>query len=93
MLSLDAQEDKMRDLEKKRRYVKYLFEDFTKEAKYAEIEATKKIQKELTQIVKKIGQKEGYLLILEKGFPGFLYSDDSIDITDQVIETYDKTKQ
>jgi outer membrane protein len=93
MLSLDAQEDKKRELEKKRRYYKYIFEDLQQEMKDSEAEATSDIGKELEKIVKKIAEKEGYTLILEKRTLGLIYFSDAIDITDRVVETYDATKQ
>jgi outer membrane protein len=89
MLSLDAQEDKKRELEKKRRYYKYIFEDLSTEMKEAEAEATSDIGKELETIVKKIAEKEGYTLILEKRTLGLIYFSDVIDITDRVVEAYD----
>ena len=93
MLSLDAQEDKKRELEKKRRYYKYLYEDLSQEMKDAEIEATKKVGKELEKIVMELGKKEGYTLILEKRTVGLIYFEDSIDITDKVTKLYDVMKQ
>jgi len=93
MLSLDAQEDKKRALEKQRRYYKYLYEDLAQEMKDSEIEATKRVGKELEKVVDAIGKKEGYILILEKRTVGLIYYDDSIDITTQVTQAYDKMKK
>ncbi|MBW1888283.1 MAG: OmpH family outer membrane protein, partial [Deltaproteobacteria bacterium] len=87
------QEDKKRALDKQRRYYKYIYEDLSQEMKNSEIEATKKVGKELEKIVTKIGKEEGYIIILEKRTVGLIYYDDSIDITNQVIQTYDKMKQ
>ena len=92
MLSFDAKEDKKRELEKKSRYYKYLYDDYTQEMKYAEKEATQKIGKELGDIVKKIGEKQGYVLIIKKRSAGLIYFDDAIDITDLVVKEYDKAK-
>jgi len=93
MLSLDAKEDKRRPLDKKRRYYKYLYEDLAQEMKSAEVEATRRIGKELEKIVKKIGEGEGYTLILEKRTLGLIYYNDTIDITDRVTKAYDRMKQ
>jgi outer membrane protein len=93
MLSLDAQEDKKRELEKKRRYVKYLYDDYTQEMKDTETEAIKKIMKELEKVVEKIGEKENYTAILEKRTLGLVYFNKAIDLTDRVIEAYDKMYQ
>ena len=93
MLSLDAQEGKQRELEKKRRYYKYLLEDLTQEMKDTENEAIRKIMKELGQIVEKIGEQEGYTVILEKRTMGLIYYNKAVDITDRVIDAYDKMYQ
>jgi outer membrane protein len=92
MLSLDAQEDKKRELEKKRRYYKYLVEDLTDEMKDTEAEATRQIGKELEKVVQKIAEKEAYTVILEKRTLGLVYYNDAIDITDRVVEAYDALK-
>ncbi|MBW1721288.1 MAG: OmpH family outer membrane protein [Deltaproteobacteria bacterium] len=90
MLSLDAQEDKRLELDKKRRYVKYLYEDFTMEMKVLDREATKKVMRNLEKIVKRIGKNGGYSLIIEKRTPGLMYFDQALDITDQVVKIYDR---
>lgn len=91
MLSLDAQEDKKLELEKKRLYYKYLYEDFTFEMKAADAETTRVIGRALEKIVSEIGKKEGFTIIFEKRALGLLYFDEKIDITDRVIEAYDKS--
>ena len=93
MLSLDAKEDKKRELERKKRHFKYLYEDYTQEMKDAEKEATKRVGKELEKIVQKIAAEKGYILIFERRTIGLIYFDDAIDITDQVTKAYDKTQQ
>ena len=92
MLSLDAQEDKKKELEKKRRYYKFLYDEFTQEMKDTEVEAIKKIMQELEKVVSKIAEKEGYTLILERRILGLIYFNDAIDITDRVTEAYDKSR-
>lgn len=93
MLSLDAKEDKQKELEKKRRHYKYLYEEYTQEMKDAELEIRKKVGKELEKVVEKIGQKEGYLIILEKRTIGLIYYGDALDMTEQVIKAYDQMNQ
>lgn len=93
MLSLDAQEDKKRELEKKRRHFKFLQDEFNQEVKDTEIETIRKIMKELEGIVEKIGEKEGYTLIVEKRTVGLVYTNPAVDITAQVTEAYDKIKR
>lgn len=92
MLSLDAKEDKQKELVKKRRHYKYLADEFTREMKEAEIEATKKFGNEVRKVTEKIGKRKGYTLILGKRTMGLIYYDEKIDITNEVIKAYDKTK-
>jgi outer membrane protein len=90
MLSLDAQEDKKRELEKRQRHFKFMYDDFTQEMKETEMDALKKVMKELEKIVEKMGEKEGYTIILERRTVGLLYFNNTIDLTDRVTEVYDK---
>ena len=93
MLSLDAQTGKQVELEKKRRYYKYLYEDFSIEMKNIEKNAKAKIGKELNDILKKIADDQGFSIIFERRTLGLLFYDDSIDITDLVVKTYDGMKK
>ncbi len=49
-----------------------------------------KMQKNVFDIVDKIGKKEGYLLVIEKKTAGVIYNPASIDITEKVIKVYNK---
>jgi outer membrane protein len=93
MLSLDAQDDKRSELEKKRRYYKYLYEDLSEQMKDAEREATRRVLTELEDVVKAIADREGFTLILERNSPGMIHVDDAINITGKVIEAYDRSRQ
>lgn len=92
VLKLEAKEDKNRELAKQKRYYKFLLEEFKVAVKEAEIEATKRVSRELENLVQEIADKEGYTLIFEKRTIGLIYYDDSLDITDQVIKAYDELK-
>ncbi len=91
MLSLDAKEDRRKELAKRSRHYKYLENELVQEIK--EAEAVRAIGADIQEIVEKIGKKEGYTMILEKRAVGFLYNNDKIDITDEVIKAYDQMKQ
>jgi len=93
MLSLDAKENKEMELGKLTRHYKYMVGEVTQEMKDAEFEATRKVGKEIEKVVDKIGQKEGYTVILEQGAVGLIYYNNAIDITAQVIKAYDMMKQ
>ncbi len=93
MLSLDAKEDKRKELGKKTRHYKYLQDEFLQQMKEMELETIREVGKDIEKIVQKIGEKEGFLLIIEKRATGFLYSSEQIDITREVIKVYDKMQQ
>jgi outer membrane protein len=90
MLSIDAQEDKKRELEKKQRQYKFMYDEYTQEMKETEVDTIKKIMKELEKITDKMAEKEGYTIILERRTLGLLYFNSAIDLTDRVTEAYDK---
>jgi outer membrane protein len=93
MLSVDAQEDKAKDFQRKQRDFKYLYEDLTQELRKAEAEERRRLIKELERVVLDIGKKENYLFVFERRSSGIMYMDNVIDITDKVIEAYDQTKK
>ena len=93
MLSMDAQEDKRKTIERKARELEYYFKDLNEEMLRAQEKEKKRIFDELKVIIDKIGSEEGFTLILEKRAGGVLYSNDSVEITEQVIKLYDQTKE
>ena len=92
MLSLDAKGDKERELEKKTRYYKYIYEEYGNEMKYVEFEAMRDFRREIQKVVAEIGKRQGYSMLLEANAVGLIYYKDTIDITDDVIKAYDKAK-
>jgi outer membrane protein len=93
MLSLDAKEDKQKEMERKRRYYKYLYTEYTQEMKDAELDARKRVGKEVEKLVGNMGQKGDYVLIFERQAPGLIYYSDALDITDKVVKAYDESAQ
>jgi outer membrane protein len=93
MLSLDAQEDKRRELEKKQRRYKFVNSEYVQEMKAAETDATRTVGMEIGKVVNKIGKAKGHAIIIEKRSLGLIYWNDAIDITEEVIEAYDKANQ
>lgn len=93
MLTMDAQEDKRRDIERKTRELEYFYKDLNEVMKKARGKEKKRILDELGKIIEKIGSEGNYTLILEKKAGGVLYWTDSIDITEEVIRAYDQIKE
>ena len=44
----------------------------------------------LGSIIESIGKEEGFTMIIRRGAPGVLYTREALDITDMVIEKYNK---
>jgi outer membrane protein len=44
----------------------------------------------LSEIIEDVGKTQGFTLIIRRGAPGFLYTREALDITDLVIERYNK---
>jgi outer membrane protein len=93
MLSLDAREDKEKEFERRKRELKYYYDDLTEEMRKEEAEARGNIIKELEKVVSDIGSKGGYRMILERRSSGMMYFDKTIDITAEVTKAYDDVKR
>ncbi len=93
MLSMDAQEDKRRLIERKTRELEYLYKDLNEEMRRSQKREEKRILKEVGKIIEKIGSEENYTFIIEKRAGAVLYSVNSVDITEKVIRAYDQMKE
>jgi len=56
-----------------------------------EAKRVNQMQKEVFKIVNELGKKEGYLMILERKIGGVIYAPDHVDITESVINAYNKS--
>ena len=92
MLSLDAQETKLFELEKKRRHYQFTMDEYNRELRLLETESTRIISRRLQEIVSKIGASGKYSLVLEKNAPGLIYNNPDFDITNEVIKNLDSGK-
>jgi len=48
------------------------------------------LQNGVFKLVEELGKKEGFLLIMEKREAGIMYSPEALDITDRLIQAYNK---
>jgi outer membrane protein len=90
VLSAEARKSKEDELEKQVREYQRLVQDSQAEIKKKESEFTDSILKDIRNIIDKIGEQEGYTLIIEKGM--VIYTNKDIDITDMVLKKYDESK-
>ncbi len=77
------------DFERKRRDLRRKLEDSDAELRKKDSELTSGILKDIAGVIQEIGEREGYTLILETSSAAVLYGARSIDITDEVIRTFD----
>lgn len=93
MLTMNAQKDKRRIIERKTRELEYFFKDLNEDMRKAREKEKKRMLKELGKVIEKIGSEENFTLIIEKRAGGVLYWADSIDITEKVIRAYEQMKE
>ena len=92
VLSGEAKKSKEEEIERLVRDYQRLVQDAQNDVKKKENELTGSILKELRDVVDKIGQDEGYSLILENVEGIILYSRKDLDITDKVIKNFNDMK-
>jgi outer membrane protein len=88
VLSPDAKKSKEDDLDRMMRDYQRMVSDSQSDVKNKETELTGGILKDLRSIIEKIGQKEGYTMIIEKAEGIVLYSKKNLDLTDEVIKQF-----
>ncbi len=90
LLSAEKKKEKEREFRIRVNDLKKMQEDFARELKTMEIELIKEIQTDVFKITDQIGKDEGYMMIMERKTAGIIYMPDQMDITDRVIEAYNK---
>ncbi len=88
--SQEVKEKKQSEYQKMLRELKSMQEDAQYEMREYEKKMLDPFLKELEIIIKDFVQKEKYDLILEKYQPGIYYASSEIDLTDKIIELFDK---
>jgi outer membrane protein len=89
MLSEDARNKRVDELRRLEREIERLISDTNAELQKLQREKEVDILKELDAIIGKIGKEEGFTLILPSDV--VLYAVEGLEITDKVIEEYDKS--
>lgn len=93
VLKDEERKNKADEFERKRRDLRRKLEDSDAELRKKDSELTGDILKELAVVIQEIGQRDGYTVILENSSSSVLYGAKSIDVTDEVIRTYDARKK
>ncbi|MDI6687240.1 MAG: OmpH family outer membrane protein [Desulfobacterales bacterium] len=88
VMSKEMREEKGREVRIKINDFKALNKTYSDELRELESRLVMRIKNDVLDIIKNIGKKEGYLLIIEKS--SVLYYPNAIDLTDKLIQTYNK---
>jgi outer membrane protein len=92
VLSPDARAERERDLQRRVRELERLKQDSEDELNRRDAELSKRILGEVREVVRQVGGKGSYTLILERNAAGVLYAANGVDLTDEVIRTYNASK-
>jgi outer membrane protein len=92
ILSPDARAEKERDLQRRFRELERLKQDSEDELNRRDQELSKRILGEVREVVRQIGGKGNYTLILERNAAGVLYAANGVDLTEEVIKAYNASK-
>jgi len=80
------------DYQRKLKAFDRAYEDSQNELQQKDAELTRELIQEIQVVIQDLGRKEGYTFIFEQSGSGLLYGDAKLDITDEVIKAYDKSK-
>lgn len=86
----EARADREKQYQVKLKDYQRLYNDYQTELQQKDVEYTQKVLKEIEEIVRGMGEREKYSLILEKSQAGILYGVPSIDITNKVITLFNE---
>jgi len=93
LLSEESRATKERDFQAKVKDYQRFKKDVQEELQQKDADFTRKILEELLGVIREVGEKGGYTVVLEKNESSILYADSNINLTDQVVEAYDRQYQ
>ena len=88
VLSREVLGKKAEELQKKFAELQTTYMEFQRELQAKEGEMTRPILDRMQRIMKRIGQSDGYALIMERGEAGVIYVPSTYDLTDVLIQRY-----
>jgi len=92
LLSDTARAEKEREYQKGVKDLQRFKKDVNDELQQKDGVHTKRILKELIDILQKIGKDQNYTMIVEKTKGAVIFADENIDLTDELIKAYDASK-
>lgn len=92
VLSSEARAEKEREMQRRVRDLERLKQDSEDELSRRDADLSKRILGEVREVVRQIGGKGQYTLILERNAAGVLYAASGVDLTEEVIKAYNASK-
>ena len=86
----EARAEREKQYQAKLKDYQRLYSDYQAELQQKDGEFTQKILKDLEEVIKGVGEKDKYTLILEKSQAGILFASPVIDITSKIINAYNE---
>lgn len=93
LLSDETRDKKEKEYQERLKKFQRFYQDSQEELQQKDAQLTKKIFFELRDVIAKLGQEEGYTLILEKIESNILYAPKAIDLTAEVVRKYNDSKK
>ncbi|QMU56324.1 MAG: hypothetical protein GKS04_04070 [Candidatus Mycalebacterium zealandia] len=81
---------KAKEIEQRKKDLLRAREDFSDELRRKQEEMKRKILMEIQEVVNEFGKSEKYSLILADGNAGVLFKTGNVDVTEQIIDLYDR---
>lgn len=88
----NARKQKAEEIDRIEKDLNRTRDDFRDELQKRDFELTQKILSELEGVIQKIGDSDGYVIIIEKTEGGVIYAAKGVDLTDKIIQAYDSTR-
>jgi len=88
VLSPEALQKRVEAFQKAYMELQSTYMEYQRELASKEAELTQPILSRMQEIVQRIGQSEGYTLILERNESGVIWVPANLDLTDMVIQQY-----
>ncbi len=88
VLSREALEGKVETYQKLLAELQQIYMEYQRELAEKEGELTKSIVERMERILRRVGQTDGYAMIVERGEAGVIFVPSNYDLTDLVIQRY-----
>jgi outer membrane protein len=89
VLKDDQRQQMAEEFDRKRRDLRRRLEDSDADLRKKDSELTGAILRRLADVIQEIGARDNYTFILENSASSVLYGSKSVDLTDEVIRTFD----